>query len=533
MDLFEKQKKLKLTIIHYNLELQWNSASIIEQWRKKIIKYFPPGLYDRQNLEHQILFRLTSFDPNTINEEIIKMVVEEQYLIIKSTLEKLNFDLEYAFRGLSGKYKDLNINERLVICKKNNKLLALNESRSFEVEFKEIDDEKIINLFTQEFHYIHHSRAKGQVFGLFFKGDKIPFAIETTEPSILAKEYKREALLAHGIDPNKAIELTRLYCLPGSPKNSISLMDGLISKYYQEKGIEALFTTAMPMYAKSKATTISGGINKVLLVKDLRHYFIEEKIKDKTVYRHIIKLTDDLREKKIITTHPNFPKMLVVEIYKILNKPTLDELDILKEKNKAIYIPLKIRDPQKEIEIKFKINYLDELLAKLSKKSRFIEILYLRDIIYGTGIGPDEKKLRLRIENSMEIINYEVVSKYKVKDEDKFVVSIEEIFYKGDSQEDAILAIKKFSNYVEENSYEKIRLVYNKDNLELDVDIYPYGVVLEIEGNINESKEFINTLGLNLDEATNKNADELFMEWSQKWKVPEFWEIRFGLTGKK
>ena len=534
MDLREKQKKLKLTIINYNLDSQWNSSKIIDQLRKKIIKYFPLGLYDPQNLEHQVLFRLTTFDPKEINEEIIKNVVEEQYLIIKSTLEKLNYDLEYVFRGLTGKYKDLNIKERLTLYKdKNNKLLALNDNRSFEVEFKEIDDEKIIDLFTQEFHYIHNLRARGQTFGLFFKGDKIPFAIETTEPSILVKEYKREALLAHGIDPNKAIELTRLYCLPGSPKNVISLMDGLISKYFKEKGIEALFTTTMPMYAKSKATTISGGINKVLLVKDLRHTFIEEKIKGKTVYRHVIKLPEDLKNTKIINTHPNFPKMLVVEVYKILNKPSLEELDILKEKNKVIYIPLERRDPKKEIEIKFKISQVDELLTKLNKISRFIRVLYLRDIIYGTGIGPDEKKFRLRIENSMGNVYYEVVSKYKIQEHNKFVASIEEVFYKGENKEEAISTIKKFGDYNEENSYEKIRLVYNKNELEIAVDIYPYGAVLEIEGETKKVKNFINQLGLNLKKATDKNADELFLEWAKRWKLPEFWEIRFGLTGKK
>ncbi|MGC8651125.1 MAG: hypothetical protein ACP5RX_00625 [Minisyncoccia bacterium] len=535
MNLREKQKKLKIGIINYNLESQWHSSEIINRWRKKIIKYFPQGLYDPQNLEHQVLFRLTTFDPKEINEEIIKMVVEEQYLIIQSALEKTNCDLEYLFRGLSGKYKDLNIKDRLTLHKdnKNDKLLAINENRSFEVEFKEVDDEKIINLFTQEFHYIHNLRAKGQTFGLFFKGDKIPFAIETTESSILAKEYKREALLAHGIDPNKAVELTRLYCLPGSPKNSISLMDGLISKYYQDKGVEALFTTTMPMYAKSKATTISGGINKVLLVKDLRHTFIEERIKDKTVYRHVIKLSEDLKGSKIITTHPNFPKMLVVEVYKILNKPTLEELDILRDKNKVIYVPLERRDPKKEIEIKFKINCLDELLAQLNKNCCFVKTLYIRDIIYGTGIGPAEKKFRLRIENSMENINYEVVSKYKIQEHGKFVASIEEIFYKGDNKENAISTIKKFGNYNEENSYEKIRLVYENNGLEFDVDIYPYGVILEIEGDIETSKEFINKLGFNLNEAAKENADELFLKWAQKWKLPEFWEIRFGLTGKK
>jgi len=191
------------------------------------------------------------------------------------------------------------------------------------------------------------------------------------------------------------------------------------------------------------------------------------------------------------------------------------------------------RDAKKEVEIKFQIKDLDELLDKLNKNSSFVRALYLRDVIYGTGAGPNEKKFRLRIENSFNTTYYEVVSKYKIQGQDKFVVSIEEVFYKGNNKENAIANIKKHGNYQEENSYEKIRLIYNKNNLELDVDIYPYGVILEIEGEIDSSNELINKLGLNLSEATSENADELFVKWAQKWKLPEFWETRFGLTGKK
>jgi len=193
------------------------------------------------------------------------------------------------------------------------------------------------------------------------------------------------------------------------------------------------------------------------------------------------------------------------------------------------------RDPRKETEkeIKFKIDHLDELLAELNKISCFIKSSYIRDIIFGTGVGPNEKKIRLRIENSLGKTNYEVVSKYKIQENNKFVTSIEEVLYKGDDKEEATFAIKKVGDYKEENSYEKIRMRYKKDDIEFDVDIYPYGVILEIEGDVKVSKELIKQLGLNLSEATNKNADELFLDWAQKWKLPEFWEIRFGLTGKK
>lgn len=140
----------------------------------------------------------------------------------------------------------------------------------------------------------------------------MPWGVETTEPSVVAKEYKKEALLAHGIDPSKAIEITRLYLLPGSPKNAISILDGLVSRYYKEQDMEAMYTTTMPTYAKTKGATTAGGMKDVLLVKELLHEFSPIIVDDETVYK--LRVGSDSASEHI-TTHENFPTLYTVETF--------------------------------------------------------------------------------------------------------------------------------------------------------------------------------------------------------------------------
>jgi hypothetical protein len=512
---------------------------LIDTLRQRIFKYFPEGLYDPQDLEHQVLFRLTTFDPVEITENIIQNVVREQFLIIQNRLEAIKkYDLEYIFRGLTGKYKDLNQNNRLLLHKlSNNKFVASGLHMNFEVEIKQIDDQNIIELFTRDLHYMHAPRNKGQAFGLFFKGDSIPFAIETTEPSIFVKDYKREALLAHGIDPNKAVEITRLYCLPGSPKNSISVLDGFMAKYFQSKGMQAMFTTTMPMYSKTKGSTVSGGMINILLVKDLRHFFVEENIKDQVVYRHVTGNFEECNS-KVICTHPRFPVLYVVEVYKLLGTPFIDPLPVLKDKQKVIYVPLSKRYSRKEneLEVKFKIDKVDMLFQKLSEVSVYIETKYIRDVIWGyKDDNSPNRKYRFRTEIKGNVKIYELTSKYKIdyQENSKMLMSVEEIFYKGDSYKIACETLQSLGNLKEENSYEKVRFVFKINEVEVDVDIYPFGVILEIEGSEDRIQNIVKLLDLDINDAIKQNADEVFLDWARKWKLPEFWEIRYGLSGDK
>lgn len=293
----EKEKNFYLD--DFDLSIHWNQHWIIEQIRVFIqplikSKFLESDiLFDPQDLEHQVLFYLTTYNPSKITNKIIEDSLEEQYLLIRERLLK-NFnkkELEYLFRGLSGKAVDLNVNDRLKLVKINGTLFAVNETFKLEVEFKKMDNLQQAYLFTSCFHYIHQDRCRGDVFGFYFKGDEYPWAIETTENAMFAREYKKEALIYNGLNPENVIELTRYYTLPGSPLNSISMIDSLVKKYYKKnnKKIEALITATMPSYSKSKSTTISGGLNNVLCVKELEHYFVKRKIDNNVCWQHVSK----------------------------------------------------------------------------------------------------------------------------------------------------------------------------------------------------------------------------------------------------
>lgn len=531
MDLVSHQKKLKLKLMKYSLSQELQVHTLIQNLRQKIIDNLPKGIYDSQDLEHQVLFRLTTFDPEKINDQLIIEIIKEQYLLIKYRLNTINKTLlSYLFRGLQGNHKDLNIQKRLTIKKIDNKYYACNDNYKFEIEFRKLEDNFLIDLFTNKLHYIHAPRSKGESFGLYFKGDSIPWAIETTESAMFAQKYKQEALLAHGIDPAKAIEITRLYILPGSPVNSISLIDRVVSQYYKGLGMEAMFTTTMPMYAKTKGATLAGGMNKVLLVKDLLQYFVPIRIDGKTVYQQVPEsyiLKNEITD--FITTHPKFKTLYTVETFMLLGEPSLKPLPILNDKEKVIYVSRNTKSV--EVEMKFFIQDIDSVLPKLQQNANFLKVEYILDTIYGEK--ESKKKIRHRVVNNFISRQIEVIYKSKISSENGIRTETEEILYQGDDDKSAIKAIKEQGDFEPENSYEKIRIVYSYKNLaKLFVDIYPYGAYLEIEGKRDCFKDILNFLSLTESDATTKNADECYLEWNSKMNLKELWHIRFGLTDK-
>lgn len=527
-ELRRQQQRLQLNLINYDLDEMWNAHPLIDRLRERIKPLFPEGQYDPQDLEHQVLFRLTTYHPDTITDELIARVIDEQYAIVEDRLSHITVDRSHLFRGLSGKYHDLNINHRLELCWEGQKLVAKNQHRSFAVDFRVVHDHQVVSLFTNELHYIHQDRPKGETFAFYFSGDDIPWAIETTEPSVISKQYKRDALLAQGIDPNKAVELTRFYTLPGAPTNAISLMDGLVARYYQAKGIEALFTTTMPMYSKTKSTTISGGLNRPLLVKDLLHKFVPETINGKTCYRHVTTVPDHQRETEVITTHPSFPMMYVVEVFRVIGALGSKPLSQLEDSKKVIYV--RQRKPHIEKEVKFPVMDVSTVLSHLRSITKYSGTSYIRDIIFGTE--GSEKRLRLRIEDDTDRCQVEVSFKNKIATEDGVKVELEELIYRGDSVEAARRAIAAQGAFTEQNSYEKMRMHFAADGAELTLDLYPYGVWLEIEAEPDLIWPLAKKLGFKKEDAIDANADELFLTWCKKHTFKEYWDVRFGFTGK-
>lgn len=531
-NLNEDQKKLNLNVIAYDINKMWNSHSYINSLRIKIADKLPKDfIYDPQDLEHQVLFRLTTFDPREITDQIIDHIVGEQAILIKERLSKSKYDLSYLFRGLGGKYQDLNVDNRLKLCWDGDSLIAKNERCQYNVEFKIIDDQNIISLFSSDLHYIHQDRPRGETFGFFFKGDDMPWALETTEPSVIAKQYKRDALLANGIDPNKAVELTRFYTLPGAPTNSVSIMDGLVAKYYKDKGIEALYTTTMPMYSKTKSTTIARGLNKPLLVKDLRHKFLPVFVDGRKLYKHVTTIPEKEDNNEIIKTHLNFPTMLTVEVYRKLTETKLEPLPVLQDGSKVIYV-LNRENKTIETEIKLPVKDTSSMINKVRDISNFVGTYYIRDVVYGAG--ENEKKIRLRIQDNFNFQSIEATKKYKVDIVQNIKKEIEETIYKGEVFDDAVHTITKQGDYKEENSYEKIRIKFvNKNNTEITFDIYPFGSWIEIEGHLEDIHATAKKLGFKESSYINDSADELYLKWIKDNKLPEQWDVRFGLSGNK
>ncbi|MBI2049067.1 MAG: hypothetical protein HYT29_01345 [Parcubacteria group bacterium] len=320
------QQGLRLRIVDFSLTESWNSHVLIGSLRKEITPLVERALaeseipFDPQDLEHQTLFYLTTFKAGSITKKILEDVVAQQAVNIKNRLKKsaTTEELNYLFRGLKKFYPDLNSDYRLKLKWENETICAVGDGRHFEIEFKKITDQKNIALFTDTLHYIHQQRSHGDTFAFFFKGDRYPWAIETTESSVFSRPYKRAALLAHGFHPNKGIELTRFYSLPGSPLNAMSVMDGLVKHYYAASDVQVLFTRTMPAYSKSKATTIAGGLNKVLCITDLEHSFIKRETDGVEYWEHVSRRwveNHDIGNAALRSSHDSFNLLKAVDVF--------------------------------------------------------------------------------------------------------------------------------------------------------------------------------------------------------------------------
>jgi len=336
-----RQELLGPETIEYSLDGEWNSDEFMTTLRDQICRLLPRGIYDPQDLEHQSLFRLTTFDPSAITEDVVEWCINEQYAIMLDRLSRIDIDLEYVFRGLSGKSKDLNVYHRLRLSQGRNGLEAKNDNYSIPVRFERVMDERVIDFFLGKLHYIHYPRSSGEAWGLFFGDDQLPFAIKAIEPSTVVKEYKRDALLAHGIHPDKAVEITRYYTLPGSPTNSISITNSLLVDHYRSTGTQAIMTTTMPSYSKTKSSTIAGGMNRILLTKDTVHRFVPNPtvtVGGKVCYQHVTRTYIQQNPSEVvITNHPKFNLLPTVEVYKIINKLEIQPLPFVKE-GRVIYV---------------------------------------------------------------------------------------------------------------------------------------------------------------------------------------------------
>jgi hypothetical protein len=375
-----------LTFPEIDLLKEWPTHTLIkcirDQLSPKINEIVRKAkfLFDPQDLEHQILFRLTTFLPSKLfikgsllegyfeqcgiyrdwqkipklslkiisefklNPDIINYVIEEQLLILSDRMRKSKLSLNIIFKNIKIKEEDRYVlrwqktednNRKSLIAvriNKNGKIID-----SIPVDFRQIYQDNLTINFTRDLHYIHTDRASGDTFGLYFKDNDPPFAIESIESMKQSPVFRKDALLAKGFNPNYGIELTRLYTWPNSPRNIIGIMDHLVTNHYKSTSdIEVITTTVMPTYAKTRSTTIAGGINKVFYAKQLSHKFIRKNIDKKIVWEYIttrnLKKIKSVSNCNVIETHPKFPLYPTLGVYKQIKTKSFDEFPEIKGK---------------------------------------------------------------------------------------------------------------------------------------------------------------------------------------------------------
>ena len=275
-------QRTMVTIVTRSVNDIWQKDERIERARRIILPKIDKDLslseikYDPQDLEHQILFRMTAM-PEKEAFKNIDFIFKEQKEVVIKRIKKARIPPKKLF--VFGFEKDQKEKWIMQWSKNKEKMFCVKGKQKKEIVFREIalrEERDICKNIIKNYHYIHQSRCddrKGMMFGFYINGSKIPFAIEEVEPCSISRNYKKAILMMADINYHTCVELTRFYSVPNTPKNLISILDKLVGRALRDKGYEWMMTAVMPAFAKTKASTISGGIDTPLFAKELQLEF--------------------------------------------------------------------------------------------------------------------------------------------------------------------------------------------------------------------------------------------------------------------
>lgn len=209
-------------------------------------------------------------DNLVLNKDLVREAVAEQAKIIQARLAQSTLPLE-AILTPTGMFAE----QGWFIQKKNGSVQAIREGGVSYAEgivnlaFREVDTE-LAEQFHADLHYIHTPRAE-KAFGMFVEGEELPFSVLALQK--VDRDYKKNALLYQGYDPEKCYDLTRLYSRPGTPGNASSTMFTLtFNQLRSETDTQAVLSAFMPSYATGISMT-SSRMDRPVLVKPLQHHF--------------------------------------------------------------------------------------------------------------------------------------------------------------------------------------------------------------------------------------------------------------------
>lgn len=316
---------------------------------------------DPLDLEYQVLFRLTSIplavafehgdeldqylqrcgayddwknilnlDPKMVGYPVVISVVED------IAREQLQIILE-RIRGTSLPVAELTQREGIFaqanwrLQKVKGRVIATKVENEKVTEERKITFKPVDVAYAKELHrvlhYIHTPRAK-KAFGLYLEGDQIPFSVVAFDA--IDRPYKKDLLLTLGYDPEKCLDLARLYSKPGTPFNTSSTIFTLAFAYFRknEPEIQAVLSAFMPTYAHGMSM-ISAGFNYGSLVKEWRHSFAKRTINGHECWELVTKRRINESQEIITSLWPLLP---VFELVAELEPPRFSKFEKLEGK---------------------------------------------------------------------------------------------------------------------------------------------------------------------------------------------------------
>lgn len=327
-------------------------------------------LCDALDLEYQTLFRLTSLpiaevfkhgeqleeylreqhaydywrnilalDPEKLNYPIrtavVRKIAEEQLLIIQERIQNTPLPLDtllirdgifaepdWKLQKYGGKLSAIRVQDGRVVDSK-------------EVSFRPVDPAYARELHSV-LHYIHTPRCI-MAFGLYLEDDELPFSVVAFDE--IDRPYKKDLLFMYGYNPEKCLDLARLYSRPGTPFNTSSTIFTLAFTYFKENKpeVQAILSAFMPTYAHGMSM-ISAGFNYGVLVKEWRHSFAERTINGKTAWELVTKRRVDESQTIIDSQWPLLP---VFELMATLQAPRFTPLNELSGMMVSRHLPKK------------------------------------------------------------------------------------------------------------------------------------------------------------------------------------------------
>ena len=96
-----------------------------------------------------------------------------------------------------------------------------------------------------------------------------------------------------------------------------------------------------------------------------------------------------------------------------------------------------------------------------------------------------------------------------------------------------LFIVSNVMHFVIVESYERYRTVFENDEVEISIDEYPFGVCVEIENKSTIKnpedvvKEWVNRIGLNIDDAYRLSWDDKYLELCEEQGIERFNEVTF------